>query len=417
MKKTIFFACAVCLLLTGCSRNSDDKEVQNSSSNIEETISEIPSYSKEDDAAAAEYLISQYGIAVNENIPKVILDCDMTYLGDDAMCMYILAQADSLGLIDLLGVTITGGNNFVAYEANAVLNQLERIGREDIPVFMGADIPINGVRDLESQAEIVGKIDGWGAMHHFDEYIEPSNYHDLGSYYERKWGYSRTNPEEQNAVDFMIEQAEKYPGEVTVITAGPATNVATACQKDVDFAGNTAGIIYVGTIIDEKGTYTPYADFNCFYDAEAYSVCLNSAFPAQTVIPHDAAKTGVLNKAVYDLMDAKGDTLISSFLIEEQYGLYRRNVNYKMNCQDAIAAVVFLNPEVISDERMLFLEINTDAGSPEYGHSDVIGEGGPVKAVMAVDTALYWDFVTDIICHMQNKSDYDYLSMCVSQGD
>lgn len=408
MKKTLIFVLIFCLLLTGC-QQTDTKEAENKSNKeteVPETI--IPSYSKEDDEEAAEYITNQYGIVQEEIIPRVILDCDMTYLGDDAMCMCILAQADTLGLIELLGVTITGGNYFVAYGANAALNQLERIGREDIPVFLGTDIPINGIRDLDKQAEVVGKIDRWGAMYHFDEYIEPTKYHDLGSYYERKWGYSKTNPQEQNSVDFMIEQVNNCKGEVTIISIGAATNVAMACQKDAAFASNTAGIVYMGTIIDEQGTFTPYADFNCFYDAEAYDICMNSGFPKQMIIPHDAAKTAVLNKTVYDLMDAKEDTLISNLWIEDQYSLYRRNNNYKLNCSDAIAAVVFLNPNVILDERMLSLEINTDVNSPEYGHATVAGENGNLKVIMAVNTELYWDFATDIICHMQYKSDYDY---------
>lgn len=398
MKKMLIFVLVSCLLLAGCHRTETKKE----------NSSIIPLYSKEDDEKAADYLADQYGIEREETPPKVILDCDMTYLGDDAMCMCILAQADALGFIDLLGVTITGGNNFVAYGANAALNQLERIGREDIPVLLGTDIPINGIRNLHEQAEVVGRIDRWGAMYHFDEYIEPARYHDLGSYYERKWGYSQTDPQQQNAVDFMIDQVNANRGEVTIIATGAATNVAMACQRDDSFAGNTAGIVYMGTIIEEQGTFTPYADFNCFYDAEAYDICLNSAFPAQTIIPHDAAKTAVLNKAVYDLLDAKEDTLISNFWIENQYSLYRRDTNYKSSCTDAIAAVVFLNPNVISDERMLSLEINTDTGSPEYGHTSIVGENGNLKVIMAVNTALYWDFVTDMICHMQNKSDYHY---------
>ena len=93
------------------------------------------------DAAAAEYLVSEYNINFGGTVPKVIIDCDMTYLYDDAMCMCILVQADSLGLIDLLGVTITGGNQFVSYGTNSALVQLERIGRSDIPVYMGTDIP------------------------------------------------------------------------------------------------------------------------------------------------------------------------------------------------------------------------------------------------------------------------------------
>lgn len=163
----------------------------------------------------------------------------------------------------------------------------------------------------------------------------------------------------------------------------------------------------MGTIIEGEGTYTPYADFNVFYDAEAFDICLKSAFPSQTVIPHDAAETAVLNKSVFDLMDAKNDTLISNLWIDNWYSQYRRNTNYKSSCTDAIAAVVLLNPDVIQDERMLSLEINTDVNSPEYGRT-IYEEDGDMRVVMAVDTELYWDFVTDLICHMQGKADVDY---------
>lgn len=406
MKKVIALVLAGVLLLAGCGETISEQAESNNAMQ-EAAESTIPAYSAEEDRAAAEYLVSEYGLKQSETIPKVILDCDMSYLYDDAMCMCILVQADTLGLIDLLGVTITGGNQFVSYGTNSALVQLERIGRADIPVYMGTDIPINGIRDLEAQAEIIGQIDRYGSMHHFDEYVVPEKYHDLGSFYDRKWGYSETEPQDLNSVEFMIEQAAKYKGEVTIISVGAATNIALACEKDASFAANTAGIIYMGTIIERAGTYTPYADFNVFYDAEAFDVCLKSAFPSQTVIPHDAAETAVLNKSVFDLMDAKNDTLISNLWIDNWYSQYRRNTNYKSSCQDAIAAVVLINPNVIQDQRMLSLEINTDVDSPEYGRT-ICEENGDMRVVMAVDTALYWDFVTDLLCHMQGESEFNY---------
>lgn len=207
MKKAIITALAAGLILTGCrSADTTDAGTANSSAVPEEQEYVIPTYSAEDDAAAAEYLVNEYNIDFGGTVPKVILDCDMTYLYDDAMCMCILVQADTLGLIDLLGVTITGGNQFVSYGTNSALVQLERIGRSDIPVYMGTDIPINGIRDLEAQAEIVGRIDRYGSMHHFDEYVEPEKYHDLGSYYERKWGYSETEPQDLNSVDLLAKK-------------------------------------------------------------------------------------------------------------------------------------------------------------------------------------------------------------------
>lgn len=361
-----------------------------------------------DHSKAKEYLVNEYSIAQTETVPKVILDCDMTYLGDDAMCLSILAQADKLGLIELLGITITGGNHFVSYGTNAALVQLEQIGRKDIQVYMGTDIPLNGVRDLKEQEKVVGRIDHWGAMYHFDEYVEPEDYHNLGSLYERKWGYSEKEAEDTGAVDFMIDQVSRYPHEVTLISVGAATNIAMACQKDGNFASATAGIVYMGTIIEEQGTFTPYADFNCFYDADAYNICLKNDFPAEMVIPHDASKTAVLNKAVFDLLDAKNDTMTAAFWLENQYSQYRRNPKNKQNCSDAIAAVCFLNPNVITGEKMLSLEVNTDVESPYYGQVKSSEENGNIQVVLAVDEELYWNFVTDLLCEMTGRSDQDY---------
>lgn len=69
---------------------------------------------------------------------KVILDCDMSYVNDDAFAMMFLAQADKLGYIDLLGVAVSGGNKTGAVAVNVVLLQLEAVGRTDIPVMCTA---------------------------------------------------------------------------------------------------------------------------------------------------------------------------------------------------------------------------------------------------------------------------------------
>lgn len=400
-----------CLLLTGCQNTEDGKEVvdevSSSPQQPDENEETVPVYSEADDRAAADYLKEQYGIFADGNVPKVILDTDMAYLGDDAMCLSILAAADDLGLIDLLGVTITGGNSFVAVGANAALNQLEYFEREDIPVYLGTDVPVSGFQNLEEQEQIVGSIDRWGAMWHLDDYIAPENYHDLGSYYERKWGYSETEAQEQGAAEFMIEQAAQYPGEVMILSIGAATNIAAACMQDDDFAGNTAGIIYMGTIVNGEGSYTPYADFNVFYDAEAFQICLTSGFPSQIVIPHDAAESVILDKSVFDRMNDKNRTLISQMWLENQYGLYRRSPNRTAGCTDAAAAVILLNPAAARIQEERYAAINTDPYSAEYGRTNTWEEQpagtepGLAVFVLEMDTKLYWDFVTDLICHIQ----------------
>lgn len=426
MNKRFLWVVLLCLSLAGCGSANNGKdtadETQSAVLSSDENGEVIPVYSEADDRAAAEYLKEQYGILSDGSVPKVILDSDMAYFGDDAMCLCILVQADQLGLIDLLGVTITGGNSFVSVAANSALNQLEYFEREDIPVYMGSDVPLLGFRDLEEQEEIVGKIDRWGVMWQLDSYVPPENYHDLGSYYERKWGYSQTEPQAQSAVDFMIEQVMLYPGEVTILSVGAATNIAMACQQDAAFAANTAGILYMGTVVNGEGSYTPYADFNVFYDAEAFSVCLNSDFPVQTIIPHDAAGSVMLNKAVFDLMDAKERTLVSKMWLDDQYSLYRRSPNRTAGCTDAAAAVMLLYPAAARTQEAYDIAINTDVTSPEYGAAYTWKEApedtdaAHATFILEVDTGTYWDFATDLLCHSQSKLGENYAYFAERNG-
>ena len=67
-------------------------------------------------------------------VKRAILDTDMSYLNDDAIVMFMLAQADKMGDCDFLGVTTVGGNTWSAVGTTAALRQLELIGRSDIPV-------------------------------------------------------------------------------------------------------------------------------------------------------------------------------------------------------------------------------------------------------------------------------------------
>lgn len=410
----------ILLLFTSCGRTTPEN-TENRGSDSQDAVpdatdsnQEYPIYTPEDDALAASYLTQCYNLTDVSNKPKVILDCDMTFLGDDAMAMCILVQADTLGLIDLLGITVTGGNSCVAAEANAVLKQLECIERDDIPVYMGTDEPIHGFRDIAEQEKIVGTIQHWGLFYRLDDYIDPSSYHDLGSFYERAWGYSQTDPQNQSSLEFMTEQIRNFPGEITILSLGAPTNIALACLENETFASNTAGIIYVGTILSGPGTYTPYADFNCFYDPDAFEICLKNDFPQQIMIPHDVTGDAVLNKTVFDLLDIKTKTAVSTLWLNHQYSMYRRTPTRTDTCSDAIASVVFLNPSVISEKENHYFTIHTDAADERYG-SITIYESAAENAdvvnadfILKLDTAQYWDFVTDLLSHTQDKSGYTY---------
>lgn len=402
----------------GCSSRTDYFNAENADSQSSaETPAEasdpaetVIRFTEEENNASLRYLSQTYGISVSEEKPKVVLDTDMTFLGDDAFCLSILVQADTIGLIDLVGVTITGGNSFVSVGTNAALRQLELWGRSDIPVYIGTDEPLNGFRNLEEQREIVGFIDNWGAMADPDNYVEPQNFHDLGKYYERKWGYSETTPQEESAVEFLLELVSAHKNEVTIISVGSPISIASACQQDAGFAQNVKEIIYLGGILGEEGTYTPYADFNCFYDATAFKVCLHADFLKQTMIPHEVVKDVQVNRAVYDLLEEKGTTQISRFWVDNQGGLYRRNADRTDSCADAIAATVCLMPSVVMQSQNYCVDINDDTASAEYGKLILNASSGEhdISFVTQLDAGKYWDFITDLLCQVSDTPDRTY---------
>lgn len=346
--------------------------------------------------------LSDVDIATTAEDNKVILDTDMGYLGDDAYCMYILTQADAAGYIDLLGVTAVGGNEICAVGTNAILNQLEAVGRTDIPVYIGTDIPVMGLRDLKADQPITGGFQWTGGYRQLDNYVSPQQYHDLGELYDESWGYSETEAETLHAAQFMIEQVQKYPGQVTIFAIGACTNVALACMMEPTFAENTAGIVYMGGAIDVPGNANACGEFNWFYDPESTQICLNNDFPYQIVVPHDIASKVLLAKDVFDMMAEKNNTAITQLFLDRVYPGYEENPTRTSYCWDAITAGIFLCPDLITETEMRDMAIDLNRTGYSYANAVTWASGeGPyesknVQIVLNIDRDAFWTFVTDL---------------------
>ena len=109
--------------------------------------------------------------------------------------------------IDLLGVTIVAGNVGLKQATDNALMTLEVCG-SDAPVYLGAKRPL--FRERHETISVHGK-DGMGDC----DIIHP-----------------KRSPEEKRAVEFILEQVERYPNEVELVVLGPATNIALAILTD-----------------------------------------------------------------------------------------------------------------------------------------------------------------------------------------
>ncbi|MBQ8953340.1 MAG: nucleoside hydrolase [Clostridia bacterium] len=367
-------------------------------------------------AAIALLALSPVSVAEEQSegnlIGKVIFDTDMTFLYDDAIAMFMLTQAEQNRALDLLGITTVGGNVYEAEATEATLRQLELIGREDVPVYRGTDVPLAGFRDMEEEARLYGVPDWCGAYWDFatnsfsNPYARPTDYADLG--YEPEFGYPTVKAQEQPAWVFMIEQVHKYPGEVTIMAVGAATNVAIAIQRDPSFVRDAAGIIYMGGNINVPGNSSATAEFNWFYDPDAIKLCLAADWKVQLVVPDDLGRLVDMDQSIYDRLRAVEGSKIAELILYREQSYLPDAPHYVW---DVIVPAIYLHPEIMTDIQTRYLTVDDQPGlnygravswvqnrnnDPETGAG--MPEGvRPVQILLDIDTGLFWDFYVDLL--------------------
>ncbi len=199
-------------------------------------------------------------------VRKIIIDTDPGQ--DDAVAILLALGSPEL---EVLGITCVAGNVPLALTAKNARKICELAGRPDIPVFAGAEAPLE--RKLVTAENVHGKTGLDGA-----DLPEP------------------TMPLRAGAADFIVETVRAHPGEITLCPLGPLTNVATALTRAPDIAGKLAGIVLMGGGYFEQGNVTPAAEFNIYVDPEAAEIVLRCGAPI-TMLPLDVTHQALTTRA------------------------------------------------------------------------------------------------------------------------
>lgn len=327
---------------------------------------------------------------------KVILDTDMVEIFDDGIAMMMLQKDPD---IHLLGVTTVVGNSWVANGTAWTLRQLEAIKATHIPVAMGVTRPLRADRHermaLERQLYGIGH-DTWAGSF---GYPEPESWQ---AYYRQEYGIEPSfAPIDQHAVDFIIEQIKKHPGEVTIAAIGTCTNLALAIRKAPEIVPLVKRIIYMGGSFFRPGNVTPAAEFNWWADPEAAQITVRSPFREQIVVGLDACEKITFKKAEYE----KVRTLVKNPIITEMLNrnvlvtLYGENDGYTHYIWDVIVAAIIMDPTLITDEVTLPIDVTTDYGHA-YGQSLAYQTQAPLGARQAriirnIDKDRLWALIYD----------------------
>ncbi len=114
--------------------------------------------------------------------------------------------------------------------------------------------------------------------------------------------WTRAVPElhhRHESAKLLVDLVRDQPHEITLVTLGPLTNVAVACDRCPGFLSLLDGLVVVGGSASGTGDVTPAAEFNIHHDPEAARHVLSSAEP-KTLIPLEAAERVSLTFAEFE---------------------------------------------------------------------------------------------------------------------
>lgn len=326
--------------------------------------------------------------------PKVIIDQDTAGpASTDIQSILMLIQDKD---VDLLGITVVTGDAWRDEEVSHALRMLEIAHRTAIPVVPGAVFPLlNTRRRTLAWEKLYGELfyDGaymsrwpsentvtWTPLHPTRPYWVPP----------LPEGEPTTHATDEGAAAFLLRMVHRYPHQVTIIAAGPMTDLALAAKLDPQFAALAKQLVFMGGSFNPLPADTPFAqeydnsprqEFNMRFDPEAASIVLHQPWNDIIEVPVDPTSPTLMSHTLLREV-AKGKSSFDHYLARfgQVYPLW-----------DETAVAVWLDPSLIKREKTLLVDVDTTF-TANYGAtlSWPVGSGPglgerPVHVVFTVD--------------------------------
>jgi inosine-uridine nucleoside N-ribohydrolase len=208
---------------------------------------------------------------------KIIIDSD---IGDDIDDAFAIGLALSSPEFEIVGVSASFGDT--ATRAKMFDRMLGELGHGGIPVAMGSPANVN-----------------------------------LTAFTQRRYaeGGAFARSGHPAAVDFILEQARKYPGEITLVAIGPLPNVGTMIDKDPAAFRKLKRVVIMGgnvrPLLDPYGVAAPIAphpEWNIKNDIASAQKLFNSGVPL-IVMPLDSTANLKFNEVARTALFAHGSML------------------------------------------------------------------------------------------------------------
>ncbi len=279
---------------------------------------------------------------------RVIIDTDPGV--DDAFALLLAMLSPELAIE---AITPVAGNVPLELTLPNALRLVEIAGRTDIPVAAGARGPL--LRRLVTAAYVHGENGLGGAV-----FPEPT-----------------TKPVSSTAAEMIRRVVRQYPGEVTLITLGPLSNIATAIGSDPDLPRMIRGLVMMGGSLS-GGNITPAAEFNIYVDPEAARVVFQSGIPITMVGLDVTRKTSLTDAHIQILEGVKTPVSQAAALIGRNAIRSSREHGFVggPNMHDSLAVAAFLDPTILTFQDF-YVDVETRGeltAGETLGYSPVAGD-------------------------------------------
>jgi len=246
----------------------------------------------------------------NQHPQKIIIDTD---IGDDIDDVFAVGLALNSPEVELLGITSAWGDTRL--RARLLDRLLHETGHSDIPVAVG--IERHGPKE--------------------------------GAFSQAAWARRQPESPHPGAVDFLLDQIRKNPGEITLIAIAPETNLAAALARDpVTFRRLKRIVIMGGSVhlgYDDRAPLLlnpPDPEYNILMDIPAAQAVFTSGIPLE-VMPLDSTQIK-LGEGPRHLLFTEATPLTDAMaLLYEQWSAETRQSTPTMF--DAVAVAFALDPK------------------------------------------------------------------------
>lgn len=263
---------------------------------------------------------------------KFWIDTDTA--SDDAVAILMALRWPE---VQVEGISIVVGNMPVEQGERNASYTVELCGKQT-PVYIGAAKPM--LRE-PSYAFFFHGPDGMGGMNY------PS---------------ARQPAEKTPAVDALIRAVRATPGEITLVTLGPLTNIALAVQLAPDIIEKIPVVYTMGGAANTVGNITPAAEYNIWVDPEAAKIVFHSGLPIVMVgweLCRGEANLGDVDR---EYVRSLGNTL-ADFVIDCNRQALETNRSWLSDpglpLPDPVTMAIALDPSICTRRGKYYVDVET----------------------------------------------------------